>query len=275
MPPDPPDEAIDPPDEAIDRPNVARIYDYAIGGDANFAADRAAYEALVDLYPDAAVGAQANRAFLRRAVTFLARQGVAQFLDIGSGLPTVGNVHEVAQAINPKARVVYVDNDPVAVRYSRELLAGDEAAGVAVVEADLRDPTAILAHPETGRLLSFKHPIALLLVAVLHFIPDDDEARRALQEITAAVPPGSYLAIAHGTLEGASEAFARFARLYEETTRPLGFRPRAAVEGFFAGFALIEPGLVYAPAWRPDSMADPLRDEPGGAPVWAGVGRKP
>jgi len=259
----------------LDRPNPARIYDYALGGSANFVADRAAFDALAAVYPDSTVGAGANRAFLRRAVTFLVRQGIDQFLDIGSGLPTGGNVHEIARAVNPGARVVYVDNDPVAVRFSRQLLAEEKIPGVAAIEADLRDPAAILAHPRTRALLDLSRPVALLLVTVLHFIPDDDEAHRALHGLTAAVPPSSYLAIAHGTLEGASEGFVRLAQLYEETTHPLNFRPRAAVENFFAGFDLVEPGLVYAPAWRPDGADDPLRDEPERAANWAGVGCKP
>ena len=260
----------------LDRPNPARIYDYAVGGHANFAADRAAFDRLSAVYPDSALAARANRAFLRRAVAYLARQGIDQFLDIGSGLPTVGNVHEVARAVNPKARVVYVDVDPVAVRYSRQLLAEEKVSGVAAIEADLRDPAAILAHPRTRALLDLARPVGLLLVTVLHFIPDDDEAHRTVRELTAAVSPGSYLAIAHGTLEGASEAVVRVARLYEETAHPLGLRSRAAVEGFFAGFALVEPGLVYASAWRPnpDDTDDPLRDKPGRAPNWTGVGRK-
>ncbi len=143
--------------DTLDRPNPARIYDYALGGRANFAADRAAFDALATVYPDSALAARANRAFLRRAVTFLAQQGIDQFLDVGSGLPTAGNVHEVARAVNPTARVVYVDNDPVAVRYSRQLLADEKVSGVTAIEADLRDPAAILAHPRT-RAARFEPP---------------------------------------------------------------------------------------------------------------------
>ncbi len=187
--------------EELDRPNAARIYDYLLGGAQNFTADRAAAEHVLDNYPDAALAARANRAFLRRAVAYLADQGIAQFLDIGSGLPTVGNVHEVARQVNPRARIVYVDNDPVAVRYSRELLAeeGAGARGVGVIEADLRDPATILGHPTTRRLLDLRRPIGLLLVAVLHFIPDDDEALGAVRDLTAALPAGSYMVISHGT----------------------------------------------------------------------------
>ncbi len=195
---------IDGQDDELDRPNAARIYDYLLGGDQNFTADRAAAEHVLDNYPDAALAARANRAFLRRAVAVLAGQGIDQFLDIGSGLPTVGNVHEVARRVNPRARVVYVDNDPVAVRYSRELLAeeGEGARGVAAIEADLRDPAAILDHPETRRLLDLRRPLGLLLVAVLHFVPDDAEARRALCAFREIIAPGSYVVISHATLDG-------------------------------------------------------------------------
>jgi len=259
----------------LERPNPARIYDYALGGDANFTADRAAFDALSAVCPDIALGARANRAFLRRAVTVLAHQGIDQFLDIGSGLPTAGNVHTLAQTMNPLARVVYVDNDPVAVRYSRQLLDRDNVPHAAAIEADLRDPAAILAHPRTRRLLDLSRPIALILAAVLHFIPDDDAALGAVRDLTAALPIGSYMVISHVTYDGASpETLAQLARLYEETTHPLGFRPRAAVEQFFAGFEMVEPGLVFAPAWRPNSPDEPLHDEPERATNWVGVGRK-
>jgi len=268
--------ALPPRGADLDQPNPARIYDYALGGSANFAADRAAFDALAAVYPDSALAARSNRAFLRRAVTFLARQGIDQFLDVGSCLPTTGTVHEVARSINPAARVVYVDNDPVAARFSRNILAEDDIDGVAAIEADLRDPAAILAHPRTRRLLDLGRPIGLLIVAVLHFIPDDDQATAAVRTLTAALAGDSYRAIAHGTYDGTtSDTFREFARLYEETTHPLGFRPRATVESFFAGFALVEPGLVFAPTWWPAGANDPLRDEPGRAPNWAGIGRKP
>ncbi len=224
----------------------------------------AALDALLDAYPDTLLAARANRAFLRRAVAFLAAQGVDRFLDVGSGLPTVGNVHEVARRANPKARVVYVDNDPVAVRYSQELLEEEEVSGVAAIEGDLRDPAAILSRPAVRRLLAARRPLALLLLAVLPLIPADDEARRVVRQLTAALPKGSYLAISHATFEGgAAEALARFARQYEARTSPVAFRPRATIEGFFAGCELVPPGLVFLPAWRPDGTPDPLRDEPG------------
>ncbi len=259
----------------LDRPNPARIYDYALGGDANFTADRAAFDALSAVYPDSALVARANRAFLRRAVTFLAQAGVDQFLDIGSGLPTVGNVHTLAQAINPEARVVYVDTDPVAVRYSRQLLDRDKVPHAAAIEADLRDPAAILAHPRARRLLDLSLPLALILAAVLPFIPDDDAALGAVRDLTAALPAGSYLVISHATYDGASsETLAQFARLYEASTHPVGFRSRAQLARFFDGFELVSPGLVFTPAWHPDGSSSPFTDEPERAAVLAGVGRK-
>lgn len=262
-------------DDGLSRPNPARIYDYALGGFANFAADRAAFDALVDVYPDARLAPRANRAFLRRVVTFLAEEGIDRFLDVGSGLPTTGNVHEVVQRVNPKAGVVYVDNDPVAAGYGRDLLAREDAAHVAVIEADLRDPATILSQRATRRLLADGRPVALLLLAVLPFVPDDDEARWAVRELTAVLPAGSYLVVSHGTYEGVPEGtLAQFTRLYERTTRPLGFRPRATIESFFSGFEMVEPGLVFVPAWRPDDTRVPFHDEPERAAIVGAVGRK-
>jgi len=262
--------------EELGQPNVARIYDYFLGGDQNFTADRAAAEHVLDNYPDAALAARANRAFLRRAVAFLAGQGIDQFLDIGSGLPTVGNVHEVAHTINPTARVVYVDNDPVAVRYSRELLVeeGEGARGVTVIEADLRDPAAMLSHPDTRRLLDLRRPLGLLLVAVLHFIPDDDEARRAVRAVREALAPGSYVVLSHATLDGLpADVIARFEAIYRRSSSPTIARPRARIAALFEGLDVVEPGIVLTPLWRPDAARDPLADEPGRAAVLAGVGR--
>ncbi len=263
------------PDDDLSKPNIARVYDYAIGGYANFAADRAATDAFVAAYPDGLLGARANRAFLRRAVAFLAQQGIDQFLDIGSGLPTVGNVHEIAQRVNSHARVVYVDNDPVAVRYSRQILAEDGVAGVAEIEGDLRDPASILAHPETRRLLDLSQPVALLLAAVLHFIPADEEALGVVRDLAAALPAGSYMVISHGTYDGASrETLAQFTRLYEASTHPLGFRSRDQLAHFFNGFELVSPGIVFTPAWHPDGDPSPFANEPERAAVLASVGRK-
>jgi len=272
--------ALPPRGTDLDRPNPARIYDYALGGDANFTADRAAFDALRAIYPDTALAARANRAFLRRAVIFLAQAGIDQFLDIGAGLPTVGNVHTLAQTMNPLARVVYVDNDPVAVRYSRQLLDREKVPHTAAIEADLRDPVAILAHPRARRLLDLSRPLALILAAVLPFIPDDDAALGAVRDLTAALPAGSYMIISHGTYDGASsdgassDTLVQFTRLYAATTHPVGLRSRAQLARFFDGFELVSPGLVFTPAWRPDGSPSPFTDEPERAAVLAGVGRK-
>ncbi len=263
-------------DEELDRPNAARIYDYLLGGAQNFTADRAAAEHVLDNYPDAALAARANRAFLRRAVAYLAGQGIAQFLDIGSGLPTVGNVHEVARQVNPRARVVYVDNDPVAVRYSRELLAeeGAGARGVGVIEADLRDPAAILGHPTARRLLDLRRPIGLLLVAVLHFVLDDDEARRAVGAFREALAPGSYIVLSHATLDGLpADVIARFEAIYRRSSNPTIARSRAQIAALFEGLDIVESGIVPTPLWRPDAAHDPLADQPVRAGILAGVGR--
>jgi len=261
----------------LDRPNAARIYDYLLGGEQNFTVDRAAAEHVLDNYPDAALAARANRAFLHRAVAYLAGQGIAQFLDAGSGLPTVGNVHEVARRANPRAHIVYVDNDPGAVRYSRKLLAeeGEGARGGAVIEADLRDPAAILGHPTARRLLDLRRPIGLLLVAVLHFVLDDDEARHAADAFREALAPGSYIVLSHATLDGLpADVIARFEAIYRRSSNPTIARPRARIAALFEGLDVVEPGIVQTPLWRPDAAHDPLADEPVRAGILAGVGRK-
>ncbi|MEJ2211651.1 MAG: SAM-dependent methyltransferase [Anaerolineae bacterium] len=186
-----------PPEIPLDKPNPARIYDYLLGGYHNFEQDRAVAEQMVQIYPDLFLTAQVNRSFLRRAVTFLLAQGIDQFLDIGSGIPTMGNVHEVAQAANPEAHVVYVDVEPVAVAHGRTMLAGNERA--AAIRADVREPEAILAHPEVKRLLDFERPVGLLMVALLHYVIDDAVAYRAVERLRRAMAPGSYMALAHTT----------------------------------------------------------------------------
>jgi len=257
-----------------DRPSVARMYDYYLGGHHNFAIDRAAAEAVLAIAPDIGPGAQANRAFLRRVVRFLAARGVAQFLDIGSGIPTVGNVHEVAQDADPAAHVAYVDLDPVAVAHSRAIL-GDHPRAVALA-ADGRQPAAILAHPAVRGLLDFDRPTAVLLLAFLHLLPDDEEACRVAAAFVAALPPGGYLAIAHATVEGAPpDLIAQIERLYAGTTTPAKFRPRSSIAAFFAGTELVAPGLVHAPLWHPEAADDVFLDAPTRSLNLVGLGRKP
>jgi hypothetical protein len=259
-------------------PNPARIYDYLLGGKDNYPADREVADQVVAIAPVARDVVQDNRAFLRRVVRFLTREaGIRQFIDLGSGLPTQGNVHEIAQAIAPEARVVYVDNDAMVVTHSRALLAGDNTLAV---QADLREPGATLGHPEVRELIDFDQPIALLLVAILHFLPDDQDPLGIVARFREALPAGSYLAISHGTrdvptrpdmsAEAMSEMGARVERLYQQTTASIVTRSRAQVERFFDGFELVDPGLVEIQRWRPDDDRSLL---PGG--FYGGVGRKP
>jgi hypothetical protein len=258
-------------------PNPARIYDYFLGGKDNFPADREVAEQVVAIAPVALDIVEDNRAFLRRVVRFLAGEaGIRQFVDLGSGLPTQGNVHEIAQATAPDARVVYVDNDAMVVTHSRALLAGRNTVAI---EADLRDPDSVMEHPEVRQLIDFDQPIALLLLAILHFVPDDEDPFGVVARFRDALPAGSYLAISHGTRdipartdmspEAMAEMGAKVERLYQLTTASLVTRTRARVERFFDGFDLLDPGLVEIQLWRPDE-SEPLL--PGG--FYGGVGRK-
>jgi hypothetical protein len=255
----------------LDRPSAARMYDYYLGGSHNFAIDRAAAEQAIAMWADLPLIMQANRAFLRRAVRFLVSQGITQFLDIGSGIPTVGNVHEVAQQANPESRVVYVDIDPIAVAHSRAILADNPCA--AVVQGDARDPDHILAQPDVRRLLNLREPVAVLLIALLHFVPDDEDAYRLVERLRAAIAPGSYIAISHASFEGRPAESESHTRLYSRTPTPMMMRSRADVERFFEGLHLVEPGVVYLPLWRPESPDD-VDEHPERFTGFAGVARK-
>jgi S-adenosyl methyltransferase len=259
-------------------PNPARIYDYFLGGKDNFPADRDVADQVLDIAPVARDVVEDNRAFLRRVVDDLTREaGVRQFIDLGSGLPTRGNVHEIAQAIAPEARVVYVDNDAMVVTHSRALLAGDNTVAI---EADLREPDSVLGHPEVRELIDFDQPIALLLMAILHFVPDQEDPLGVVARFRDRLPAGSYLAVSHGSRdipvrpdmspEAMTDMGARVEKLYQLTTATLTTRTRAQIERFFDGFELLEPGVVEIQRWRPDDRDPRL---PGG--FYGGVGRKP
>ncbi len=256
-------------DVDLNRPSPARIYDYLLGGSHNLAVDREIAKQVLVAMPDARAGTLANRAFLYRAVRFLVDSGIRQFLDLGSGIPTAGNVHEIAQRTAPDARVVYVDADPVAVAHSRALLAGNDRAGV--IESDIRDTDRIMASPEATRLLDPAEPVGLLMVAILHVIPDPDDPAGLVAGLRDRVAPGSYLAVGHGTADSRPADAAKLEEISRRTPTPLTLRPRAAVERFFDGFDLVEPGLVWVPLWRPDPG-----DEPGPHPElsanYGGVG---
>jgi Protein of unknown function (DUF574). len=234
----------------IDRPSQARIYDYLLGGSLNFTADREAARKLIAMVPDVPLVAQANRAFLRRAVRFLVDAGIRQFLDLGSGVPTRGNVHEIVQGIAPRSRVVYIDIDPVAVAHSRQIIAGDDRT--IAVQEDVRHPEQILSHPEIRGLLDFTQPVAVLVVSVMHFIPDSDDPVGILAKLCDAAVSGSYLAISHVTSDGRSyvPAGPPDGARSDTFARP---RHRSEVERFFAGFDLVGPGLVPVEHWRPDT----------------------
>ena len=236
----------------IERPSVARMYDYYLGGSHNFAVDSSAAQAMIAAVPEAPLMAQANRAFMRRVVRHLAGRGVRQFLDIGSGIPTVGNVHEIAGA---GARVAYVDVDPVAVAHAREILAGHEHP--VVVQAALRDPESIVHHPAVRELLDFDAPIAVLIVAVTHFIPDSDDPAGLIARIRDALAPGSYLVLSQASDEGRTdEERAEGTAVYRQTDNPLRARSRATLRPWFDGFTLLDPGLVWVPLWHPDPTDD-------------------
>ena len=257
----------------LDRPTVARMWDYFLGGHHNFAIDRQAAEQAIKLYPDLPLVAQVTRRFMRRAVRFMLDQGVNQFLDIGSGIPTVGNVHEIAHRVNPAAGVVYVDIDPVAVAHSQTILRG--TANAVAVQADARRPEEIVGHADVRRVLDWTRPIGMLAIAMIHFVPDDAEAHRILRVLRGALPSGSYLALTHATADGVDPALAaQGEQLYRRTSAPLHFRTRDQIVGLFDGLELVEPGVVYVPLWRPESADDLLLDQPIRSANYAGVGRK-
>jgi hypothetical protein len=248
------------------------MYDYYLGGSHNFELDRQVAEQAIALWPDLPLIMRANRGFLRRAVTYLVGQGIDQLLDIGSGIPTVGNVHEVAQRGNPDARVVYVDIDPIAVAHSRAIL--QNTANVATLQADLRNPSGILADPQVRALLDFDRPIAVFVVAVLHFVPDDAQAASSIRALRDALAPGSYLAISHASYEGEPDKSREHEALYARTPNPLKTRSHAEILQFFGDFQLVEPGQVWLPLWRPERDDDLFLDQPQRCSGFSGVARK-
>ncbi|MFE3189782.1 SAM-dependent methyltransferase [Nocardia sp. NPDC059240] len=250
----------------LDRPSAARVWDYFLGGSHNFQVDRAFAREIMTQMPHAPVVARENRAFLRRAVRFLGEQGITQFVDIGSGIPTVGNVHEAARATRPGSRVVYVDNDPVAVTHGRVLLQDDP--DTLVLEGDLRRPAEFLGADGAGQLIDFTRPVAVLLLAVLHFVPDADDPWAIVAGIRDRLAPGSHLVIVHASAE--AEAHHAVEDMYRRTPSPVAMRPRAEILRLFDGFELVEPGLIGPSEWRPEPPGTPphLR-----SPGYAGVGR--
>lgn len=255
-----------------EKPNAARIYDFYLGGYHNFEVDRAFAAQIDRITPDMRLIAQINRAFLRRATRYVVGQGIDQILDVGSGIPTVGNVHEIAQAANPEARVIYVDIDPIAVAHSKAILAGNPLA--TAIRGDVRAPEGILSHPGVRGLLDFCRPVAVVMVALLHWVPDDAQAYAAVGRFREAMAPGSYLVIAHGVPEAQSQETAeRLSKTVEKVTSSKN-RTRAEIVPFFEGMELVEPGLVLTPLWRPEGPDDLGLDRPERGLCMVGVGRK-
>lgn len=255
-----------------DGPNIARVYDYLLGGSHNFAADRAAAEEFLARWPDAPETMRLNRTFLGRAVRYLAAQaGIRQFLDVGSGIPTMGNVHAIAQQEAPGARVVYVDNDEVAVLHSRAILARNDNA--IAIQADLRRPQEILGNQQLRNTLDLSRPTALLLLAVLHFFPDADAPASLVAQLLGALAPGSYVVISHGTTDDQPPNVAEAMDHYNRNTAPFQPRTYTDVEAFFDGLELIDPGLVHIPLWRPDQPED-AGEHPERIAAYGGVGYK-
>ena len=249
----------------------ARVYDYWLGGKDNFEADRIAGEATIAAYPAIRASARANRAFLSRAVRYLAdEEGIRQFLDLGTGLPTASNTHEVAQSVAPESRVVYVDNDPLVLSHARALLTSSPEGATAYLDADLRDPDYILE--QAAGTLDFGQPVAIMLLAILHYIPDLDEAQQIVARLIRAVPSGSFMAISHAASDISPDQMAEMIRRMNEHLAEGNHvgRPREIVAEFFQGLDLVEPGVVKVTQWRPNSPV-----EAGGpTSLWGGVARK-
>jgi hypothetical protein len=250
--------------------HIARVYDYWLGGKDNFEADRQAGEEALAAYPDLVSSVRANRAFLARGVRFLAAEaGVGQFLDIGTGIPSANNTHEVAQSIAPASRVVYVDNDPIVLAHARALLVGRPEGTTDYLDADLRDTEKILDHARG--LLDFSQPVAVMLVAVLHLIGPEDHPYSIVSQLMDAVPPGSYLLLSHVASDIEPEKMAEMGKRLNRLLAQKGtYRSQAGVTDFFDGLELVEPGLVPVQHWRQDSEVEEARR----AAMWGGVARK-
>ncbi|HWB34605.1 MAG TPA: SAM-dependent methyltransferase [Rugosimonospora sp.] len=254
-----------------DVPHPARVYDAWLGGKDNFAADRAAAERGLQAFPSTVKSVRANRAFLARTVEYLVSEaGIHQFLDIGTGLPSANNTHEVAQAIVPEARIAYVDNDPIVLAHAAALLRGTASGKTDYIDADLREPDKILQ--AASHTLDFTQPVAVMLVAVLHFIPDSADPYRIVDTLMAAVPPGSHLVLSHTAKDIFPEEMARFAQtMNKDSAEAVNLRDRDQITRFFHNLELIEPGVVEVAKWRPRSELEASAP----AALWGGVARKP
>ena len=261
-------------DLQTDRPHPARVYDYFLGGKDNFSADREAAAHALQSNPNGARGPLANRDYLRRAVTWLTEQaGIRQYLDIGTGIPTAPNVHEVAQKIAPETRVVYVDNDPIVLAHARALLTSDSAGATTYLDADLREPDAIIA--QARQVLDFEQPIALLLIAIMHFVGDDEDPYGLARTLISSLPSGSYVVLTHLTAEIAPEMMGGVARTMTGRGMPMYLRDRAEIAGFVDGLDLVDDiGVVHR--WRPDARdVVPVTAADADVSIYGVIARKP
>jgi hypothetical protein len=265
------------PADRIDTENAhsARIYDYILGGKDYYPADKEAGDAMAREWPALPVHMRANRDWMNRAVRWLAEEaGMRQFLDIGTGIPTSPNLHEIAQAVAPESRVVYVDNDPIVLTLSQGLLASAPEGRTAYLEADFRDPAAILGAPELRETLDLSRPVALTVIAIVHFMLDEDDAVGVVRRLLEPLPPGSHLAMSIGTAEFAPEEVGRVAREYAARNMPMRLRTLEEAQEFFEGLELVEPGIVQVHKWRPDGTGEAgIRDED--IAMYGAVARKP
>ncbi|MEU5878312.1 SAM-dependent methyltransferase [Spirillospora sp. NPDC047279] len=261
-------ETVVPPEIDTAKPHTARIYDYMLGGKDNFEADRQVAGQVLKAIPDMRNTLRLNRQFLRRAVRYSVRRGVSQFLDVGTGIPTAGNTHEVAQAMDPAARIAYVDHDPIVLAHARALMTGDDRGRTTFVQADLREPEAILAAPEIREVLDLTAPVTLMLVSILHFIQDDEDPHGLARRLVDALAPGSYLVLSHASLDPNPEQGAEGAAQWKNASSTMTMRPYGEILRMFDGLELIEPGLTTD--WNPDDEPD----EPGLslANVWGYAG---
>jgi hypothetical protein len=261
------------PVEEIDtsRPHPARMYDYFLGGRDNYEVDREAAHRVLDVAPEVPASARANRDFLGRAVRFLAESGIRQIIDIGTGIPTSPNTHELAHAVSPDVRVAYIDNDPIVATHAGARLTGTGNTGFFL--GDMREPATILEHPTIGRLIDFDQPVALMLVSVLHFVRDDEDPAGMIAAYREALPAGSLLVLSHATGDFHLDHVDEVLEVYKKASASLTARSHAEVQALFDGFDLLEPGLVQVPLWRPDGPA-PDPDEVRRISVYGGVGRK-
>jgi S-adenosyl methyltransferase len=251
--------------------HIARVYDYWLGGKDNFAADRVAGDEALQAYPDLVSSVRANRAFLARGVRYLAAEaGIRQFLDIGTGIPTANNTHEVAQSVAPESRVVYVDNDPIVLAHARALLVSGPSGATDYLDADLRDTDQVLDYAREQ--LDFTRPVGVMLVAVLHLVGPEDDPYGIVRQLMDAVPPGSYLLLSHVASDIEPEKMAEMGKRLNRLLAQKGtYRSQPEVARFFAGLDVVEPGVVAVPNWRPDSEVEAGRR----AAMWGGIGRKP